>query len=390
VTTSGGIVIIGGGLGAARTAEQLRRSEYAGPITIVSDEDHLPYDRPPLSKEVLRAETDDVTLKPAEFYDENDITVLLGKGAHSVNTDAKAVTLADGSELGYDELIIATGLVPKRIPSFPELPGIHVLRSFDESLKLRKEAGSAGRAVVVGAGFIGCEVAASLRGMGVDVVLVEPQPAPLASVLGEQIGSLVARLHRAEGVDVRCGVGVGEVRGTEKVEKVVLSDGTELDADLVVVGIGSHPATAWLEGSGIAVDNGVVCDAAGRASTPHVWAIGDVASWRNTVGHQVRVEHWSNVADQARALVPAMLGQDASAAVTVPYFWSDQYDVKIQCLGEPEATDVVHVVEDDGRKFLAFYERDGVVAGVVGGGMPGKVMKVRAKIAAGAPISDVL
>jgi NADPH-dependent 2,4-dienoyl-CoA reductase/sulfur reductase-like enzyme len=390
VTTSGGIVIVGGGLGAARTAEQLRRSNYAGPITIVSDEGHLPYDRPPLSKEVLRAETDDVTLKPAEFYDENDITVLLGKGAHSVNTDAKTVALADGSELGYDELIIATGLVPKRIPSFPELPGIHVLRSFDQSLKLRREAGSAARAVVVGAGFIGCEVAASLRGLGVDVVLVEPQPAPLASVLGEQIGSLVARLHRAEGVDVRCGVGVGEVGGTEKVEKVVLSDGTELDADLVVVGIGSHPATAWLQGSGIAVDNGVVCDAVGRASAPHVWAIGDVASWRNTVGHQVRVEHWSNVADQARALVPAMLGQDASATVTVPYFWSDQYDVKIQCLGEPEATDVVHVVEDDGRKFLAFYERDGVVAGVVGGGMPGKVMKVRSKIAAGAPIADVL
>ena len=390
MTTSGGIVIVGGGLGAARTAEQLRRSEYAGPITIVSDEGHLPYDRPPLSKEVLRAETDDVTLKPAEFYDENDITVLLGKGARSVTTDAMTVTLTDGSELGYDELIIATGLVPKRIPSFPELPGIHVLRSFDESLKLRREADSARHAVVVGAGFIGCEVAASLRGLGVDVVLVEPQPAPLASVLGERIGSLVARLHRAEGVDVRCGIGVGEVRGTDKVEKVVLSDGTELDADLVVVGIGSHPATAWLEGSGVAVDNGVVCDAAGRASAPHVWAIGDVASWRNTVGHQVRVEHWSNVADQARALVPAMLGKDAPTAVTVPYFWSDQYDVKIQCLGEPEATDIVHVVEDDGRKFLAFYERDGVVAGVVGGGMPGKVMKVRAKIAAGAPISDVL
>jgi len=315
---------------------------------------------------------------------------VLGKGARTVNTDAKTLTLTDGSELGYDELIIATGLVPKRIPAFPDLPGIHVLRSIDESMKLRHEAGSARRAVVVGAGFIGCEVAASLRGLGVDVVLVEPQPAPLASVLGEQIGALVARLHRAEGVDVRCGVGVGDVRGTEKVEKVVLSDGTELDADLVVVGIGSHPATAWLEGSGIEVDNGVVCDPVGRASAPHVWAIGDVASWRNTVGHQVRVEHWSNVADQARALVPAMLGQDAPAAVTVPYFWSDQYDVKIQCLGEPEATDTVHVVEDDGRKFLAFYERDGVVAGVVGGGMPGKVMKVRAKIAAGAPISDVL
>jgi NADPH-dependent 2,4-dienoyl-CoA reductase/sulfur reductase-like enzyme len=390
MTSSGGIVIVGGGLAAARTAEQLRRSEYTGPITIVSDEDHLPYDRPPLSKEVLRAETDDVTLKPAEFYNEQNITMLLGKAARSVDVDAKTLTLVDGGLIAYDELIIATGLVPKRIPSFPNLPGIHVLRSFDESLALRKEAGSARRAVVVGAGFIGCEVAASLRKLDVDVVLVEPQPQPLASVLGEQIGELVARLHRAEGVDVRCGVGVSDVSGADRVEKVVLGDGTELDVDLVVVGIGSRPATSWLEGSGIEVDNGVVCDTHGRASAPHVWAIGDVASWRHTLGHQVRVEHWSNVADQARALVPAMLGQDAPESVTVPYFWSDQYDVKIQCLGEPEATDIVHVVEDDGRKFLAFYERDGVVAGVVGGGMPGKVMKVRSKIAAGAPIADVL
>jgi 3-phenylpropionate/trans-cinnamate dioxygenase ferredoxin reductase component len=390
VSTTGGIVIVGGGLAATRTAEQLRRAEYTGPITIVSDEDHLPYDRPPLSKEVLRSETDDVTLKPAEFYDENDITVLLGKAARSIDTAAQTVTLSDGSELGYDELVIATGLVPKRIPSFPNLEGIHVLRSFDESLALRRQAASARNAVVVGAGFIGCEVAASLRGLGVEVVLVEPQPSPLASVLGEQIGSLVARLHRAEGVDVRCGVGVAEVRGAQKVDKVVLGDGTELDADLVVVGVGSRPATEWLEGTGIEVDNGVVCDAAGRASVPHVWAIGDVASWRHALGHQVRVEHWSNVADQARALVPAMLGKDAPAAVSVPYFWSDQYDVKIQCLGEPEAGDVVHIVEDDGRKFLAFYERDGVVAGVVGGGMPGKVMKSRAKIAAGTPIADVL
>ncbi len=280
--------------------------------------------------------------------------------------------------------------MPKRIPSFPDLAGIHVLRSVDESLALRKEAGSAGRAVVVGAGFIGCEVAASLRGLGVDVVLVEPQPTPLASVLGEKIGELVTRLHRAEGVDVRCGIGVSEVSGADRVEKVVLDDGTEIDADLVIVGIGSRPATEWLEGSGIEVDNGVVCDEHGRSSAPHVWAIGDVASWRHTLGHQVRVEHWSNVADQARVLVPAMMGQDTPATVSVPYFWSDQYDVKIQCLGEPEADDIVHVVLDDGRKFLAFYERDGVVAGVVGGGMPGKVMKVRNKIAAGAPIGDVL
>jgi NADPH-dependent 2,4-dienoyl-CoA reductase/sulfur reductase-like enzyme len=388
--TNNGIVIVGGGLAAARTVEQLRRSEYTGAVTIVSDEVHLPYDRPPLSKEVLRKEVDDTALKPREWYDENDITLRLGSAATGLDTDEQTVTLADGTVLGYDELVIATGLVPRRIPAFPDLEGIRVLRSFDESLALREHAAAARHAVVVGAGFIGCEVAASLRGVGVDIVLVEPQPQPLAAVLGEQIGELVARLHRDEGVDVRLGVGVTEVRGAGHVDTVVLTDGTELPADLVVVGIGSRPATEWLDGSGIEVDNGVLCDEAGRTSAPNVWALGDVASWRDPLGHQARVEHWSNVADQARVVVPAMLGRDVPSITVVPYFWSDQYDVKIQCLGEPQATDIVHLIEDDGRKFLAYYERDGVLVGVVGGGLPGKVMKVRGKIAGGAPISEML
>jgi 3-phenylpropionate/trans-cinnamate dioxygenase ferredoxin reductase component len=385
-----GVVVVGGGLAAARTAEQLRRADYSGPITIISEEVHLPYDRPPLSKEVLRSEVDDVTLRPREFYAEHDITLRLGSAATRLDTADHTVTLDDGTVLGYDELVIATGLVPRRIPAFPDLEGIRVLRSFDESLALRRHASAARHAVVVGAGFIGCEVAASLRGLGVDVVLVEPQPAPLASVLGAQVGGLVARLHRSEGVNVRTEVTVAEVRGQGHVDTVVLTDGAEVPADLVVVGIGSRPATEWLEGSGIHVDNGVICDAVGRTSAPNVWALGDVASWRNPRGHQVRVEHWSNVAEQARVLVPAMLGEDVPSTVVVPYFWSDQYDIKIQCLGEPQATDIVHLVEDDGRKFLAYYEREGVVAGVVGGGKPGQVMKTRAKIAAGAPIRQVL
>ncbi len=386
-------MIVGGGLAAARTAEQLRRAEYAGPITIVGAEPYLPYDRPPLSKDVLHSALDDTALKPAEFYDERDITLRLGCAAQSVDVAGKAVALSDGTVLGYDELVIATGLVPKRIPSFPDVSGVRVLRTLDDALQLRELASGARRVVIIGAGFIGCEVAASLRKLGVDVVLVEPQPAPLASVLGEQIGNLVTRLHRDEGVDVRVGVGVARVEteaSSGQVEKVVLTDGGELDADLVVVGIGSHPADDWLAGSGIETDNGVICDEAGRTASPHVWALGDVASWRDSAGHQVRVEHWSNVAEQVRTLVPVMLGTEPPAAAGVPYFWSDQYDVKIQCLGEPKSTDIVHLVEDDGRKFLAYYERDGVVVGVVGGGMPGPVMKTRAKIAAGAPIAEVL
>ncbi len=393
LVSKNGVVIVGGGLAAIRTAEQLRKFDYAGPVTIVSEERHPPYDRPPLSKGVLQDSAKglaDVALKPGEFYADSDVTLRLGAAAQSLDTAARTVTLTDGEVLEYDDLVIATGLVPKRIPSFPDLDGIAVLRTLDEALGLREQAASARRAVIVGAGFIGCEVAASLRKLGVEVVLVEPQPTPLAGVLGERIGELVARLHRAEGVDVRTGVGVAEVRGEVRVEEVALTDGTEIDADLVVVGIGSRPATDWLVGSGVALENGVICDEVGRTSEPHVWALGDVASWRDATGHQVRVEHWSNVAEQARVLVPALLGQDGPTPVVVPYFWSDQYDVKIQCLGEPEADDIVHLVEDDGRKFLAYYERDGALVGVVGGGMPGKVMKARAKIAAAAPIGEVL
>jgi 3-phenylpropionate/trans-cinnamate dioxygenase ferredoxin reductase subunit len=392
VSKASGIVIIGGGLAAARTAEQLRKSGYQGPVAIVSAEKHLPYDRPPLSKDVLHDTgkgLHDVLLRPAEFYADNDIALVLGTAAQSLDTAARTVTLTDDRVLDYDELVIATGLEPRRIPSL-DLAGVRVLRSFDEALALREHATSARRAVIVGAGFIGCEVAASLRKLGVEVALVEPQPTPLAAVLGERIGELVARVHRAEGVDVRTGVGVAAVRGDTEVSAVELTDGTVLEADLVVVGIGSRPATDWLVGSGVALDNGVLCDEVGRTSEPHVWALGDVASWRDARGHQIRVEHWSNVADQARVMVPSMLGQEPPEVVAVPYFWSDQYDVKIQCLGEPSPNDVVHVVEDDGRKFLAYYERDGVLVAVVGGGMPGKVMKARAKIAAGAPIAEVL
>ena len=392
MSKASGIVIVGGGLAAARTAEQLRKSGYQGPVAIVSAEKHLPYDRPPLSKDVLHDTgkgLHDVLLRPAEFYDDNDIALVLGTAAQSLDTAARTVTLTDDRVLDYDELVIATGLEPKRIPSL-DLAGVRVLRSFDEALALREHATSARRAVIVGAGFIGCEVAASLRTLGVEVALVEPQPTPLAAVLGERIGELVARVHRAEGVDVRTGVGVAAVRGDTEVSAVELTDGTVLDADLVVVGIGSRPATDWLVGSGVALDNGVLCDEVGRTSEPHVWALGDVASWRDARGHQISVEHWSNVADQARVMVPSMLGQEPPEVVAVPYFWSDQYDVKIQCLGEPSPDDIVHVTEDDGRKFLAYYERDGVLVAVVGGGMPGKVMKARAKIAAGAPIAEVL
>lgn len=384
------VVVVGAGLAAVRTAEELRRAGYEGELVLVGDETHLPYDRPPLSKEVLRGDRDDTTLRPSEFFGDNRIELMLGAAARSVDTASRILTLSDGTELGYDELVVATGLRPRRIPGLPDLAGVHVLRSLEDSRALREAIVPGARALVVGAGFIGCEVAASLRAREVEVVLVEPQPTPLASVLGAEVGALVTRLHTAEGVDVRAGVGLSEIRGDGRVTSAVLGDGSEIDVDLVVLGIGSIPATEWLEGSGVEVENGVVCDGTGRTSTPHVWAVGDVASWQVPAGGRRRIEHWTNAGEQASVLAKTIMGVEAGAAAQVPYFWSDQYDIKIQGLGAVTADDTVHVVRDDGRKFLAYYERDGRFVGAVGGGLPALVMKSRAKIAAGAPIDELL
>ncbi|WP_254923017.1 NAD(P)/FAD-dependent oxidoreductase [Rhodococcus sp. OK302] len=384
------IVIVGAGLSGLRTAEELRRAGFDGEIVLAGGETHLPYDRPPLSKEVIRGDKDETTLRPAEFFTENKIDLKLGSPALSVNTAAKTVAFADGSELPYDELVIATGLTPRRISGLPDLSGVHVLRSIEEALALRADLAPGKRALIVGAGFIGCELASSMKSHGVEVTLLEPQPTPLASVLGTTVGALVERLHRAEGIDVRVGVGLKTLSGDGAVDTAVLADGSEIAVDVVAIGVGSLPVTDWLVDSGIELDNGVLCDAVGRTSADHVWAVGDVAAW--TIGERrKRVEHWSNAGDQAKVLAGALTGTgDPNAAAQVPYFWSDQYDVKIQALGTVAPTDQVHIIKDDGKKFVAYYERDGVLAAVVGCGSAGAVMKMRMKIAAGTPIADVL
>lgn len=392
-----GLVIVGAGLAASRLAEQLRRVDFAGPITIIGNEVHLPYDHPPLSKDVLAdagKTIDAVVLKPREFYDENRIELRLGVPATSLDPTSRTVVLEDGSTVPYGELVIATGLVPRRIPSLPDLAGVHVLRSADDCFALRTDIADARRVTVIGAGFIGCEVASTLNANGIEVTLVEPLSVPLQAALGEELGAMVARLHRDAGVDLRLGVGVDTVEGESRVEAVRLSDGTRLTADVVVLGIGSHPATGWLQGAGVAMDEadkGIVCDGHGRTNVPHVWALGDVASWAVESGGHRRVEHWSNVAEQVRMLVPALLGREAAAdRSSVPYFWSDQFDVKIQSLGHPSGTDTVHVVSDDGHRFLAYLDREGALSAVVGCGMASAVMKMRAKIAAQTPIEEVL
>ena len=235
------IVIAGAGLAGLRTAQEVRKLGYDGEVVLVGDENHLPYDRPPLSKEVIRGERDDTTFETEDYFTEHKIDLRLGSPVASVDPAARRLKLADGTALDYDHLVVATGLRPRKLASLPDLAGVHVLRSRDDAEALRRDAASASKAVVIGAGFIGCELAAGLRHLGVDVVLVEPQATPLASVLGPEVGALIARLHSEEGVELRTGVGIESLRGTDRVTHVVTTDGAELEADVVVVGVGSTP-----------------------------------------------------------------------------------------------------------------------------------------------------
>ncbi|EME62888.1 FAD-dependent oxidoreductase [Rhodococcus ruber BKS 20-38] len=370
--------------------EELRRLGFDGDIVMIGDERHLPYDRPPLSKDVVRGENPDTTLRPLSFFSEQRIDLRLGRAAVNLDVDARTLSLVDGEVISFDELVVATGLRPRRLPGSENLAGVHVLRSLDDSRALGESVGSKNRALVIGAGFIGCEVAANLRTLGMEVALVEPQASPLAAVLGREVGERIGHLHSSRGVDVRAGVGVRELtqrRG--RVTGAVLDDDSRLEVDLVVVGIGSVPATDWLEGSGVEIDNGVVCDAVGRTSAPHVWAVGDVAAWGGA-DERRRLEHWTSAGEQARVVAGALLGSHEAPVKQIPYFWSDQYELKIQALGEVGPMDAVHMIHTEGDKFLAYYERNGRICGVVGAGLPAQVMRMRSPIAAQAAIAEVL
>ena len=374
------VVIIGAGIAGVRTAERLRESGYTGAITLVGAELDPPYDRPPLSKQVLRGERELVLLRPADGYDAIGVELRLGVRATGVDVDGHRVTLDDGSALPYASLVIATGARPRTLPS-AEVKGVHLLRSAGDCIRLREDVASARRAVVVGGGFIGCEVAASLRMLGLDVTIVEMAPAPLLAVLGDQLAADVVALHEAAGVAVRCGVGVAGLEGDDRVTGVRLQDGSCIPADVVVVGLGVTPELDWLSGSGIQVDDGVVCDGRGRTTAADVYAVGDVARWHDPrTGTSRRFEHWTSAVDQAAAVARDIVGAaaDDTEAMPAPYFWSDQYHVKIQSLGLPSATaEQIVVLRPSAEKRLALYGDGGLLTAVVGLGATALVMKMR-------------
>jgi 3-phenylpropionate/trans-cinnamate dioxygenase ferredoxin reductase subunit len=399
------IVVVGASLAGLRAAEELRDQGFDGTITVIGDEPHAPYDRPPLSKQVLAGDwaIERLTLAVAVDggIDALDLDWRLGTRATALDVAGRRVTLADGDQVGYDGLVIATGAAPRELPGTETLAGVHTLRTLDDCLAVRAdlEAG-AGRVVVVGAGFIGSEVAATCRTRGCDVTILEALPVPLGRALGDEIGAAVGELHRDHGVDLRLGVGVAGFEGGERVERVRLADGSAVEADLVVVGIGVTPNTGWLEGSGLALDDGVVCDASTLVA-PGVVAAGDVARWpSHRFGELMRVEHWDNAitmgAHAARRLLaePPFASDPAPVGAydPVPWFWSDQYDRKIQLAGRSSGADEVVVVDGSTaeRRFVALYRRADRLVGVLAMNRPRLLVTYRGLVERGAAWDEAL
>ncbi|MFB4309728.1 NAD(P)/FAD-dependent oxidoreductase [Actinomadura sp. GTD37] len=382
------VVIVGASAAGLATAEALREKGYGGALTLVGAERHAPYDRPPLSKQILTGAWEP---ERAELRDEAAIgklgaEILLGRRATGLDVAGRTVPLDGGDRRPFDALVIATGAAPRRLPG-RRLAGVHVLRTLDDALALRESLLGGPRLVVVGAGFLGCEVAAAARRMGVDVTLVDPLPVPMLRQFGDRIGSLVGRLHRDHGAELRTGVGVSRfAESAGRVTAVELADGSVLDADAVVVAVGAAPATGWLAGSGLPLGDGVECDARCRAA-PGIYAAGDVASWRNPrFGVRMRVEHRQNATEQGRAVAAGILGERRPFA-PAPYFWTDQYDARIQAYGifPPDAVPAVVSGDVAGRKFVASYSRGGRVVGVLGWNSPRELIRQRQAVLPAAP-----
>ena len=348
------LVVVGASLAGLRAAQAARAAGFDGELVVVGDEEHLPYTRPPLSKELLAgAHTPDDCAFPARFEAE----WRLGVAATGLDRARRVVLLADGDEVPYDRVIVATGC---RARQWPGAEGVHTLRSLDDALALKAALAQRPRVAIVGGGFIGCEVAATARKQGLDVTVVDIAPYPMVP-LGPELGARCADMHRAHGVDLRLGVGVQALSAT----RIELTDGTRIEADLVVAALGAVPNSEWLGAAG-----GVACDATlTTLEDPDVLGAGDVISWPHPLagGEQVRVEHWTTAAEHGQlagrnALLPAA---ERAVHELPPYFWSDQYDVKIQAVGFPARAEQLEILESEGERFVAAGARDGRLVGVV-------------------------
>ncbi len=379
------VLVVGASAAGLSTAEALRRNGYRGRLTLLGAESHAPYDRPPLSKQVLAGEwvPERTRLRPEQALSELDAELLLGDPAVGLDATQRVVRTASGRSLCADTVVVATGVTPRRLSVGAGLSGVHVLRTLDDTLALRAELSRASRLIVLGEGVLGSEVAATARGLGLSVTMIGPQPAPLASRLGPLVSGKLAELHSEHGVRLVLGHLVEQLVGEHgRVTGVRLDSGQLLSADVVVMAVGAEPSTAWLRDSDLTLDDGVVCDAHCRAA-PGIYAVGDVARWYHpALGTTLRLENRTNATEQAQVVAANILGADRTYA-PVPYFWTDQFDTKMQVYGRPAADDDATVVEGDptGRRFVVRFERAGRVTGIIGWNMPKQARLRRREVA---------
>jgi NADPH-dependent 2,4-dienoyl-CoA reductase/sulfur reductase-like enzyme len=386
------IAIVGAALAGLAAARALRRQSFTGEIVVIGAERHQPYDRPPLSKAFLTGACAVPDLALTDPDEDLDVRWRLGTTAIRLEPANRRIVLHDGTEIRADGVIVATGARARRLPGTDGLANVHTLRTLDDAIALRAALRGGGRLVVIGAGFIGAEVASGARSLGLDVTVVEALPAPLAAPLGSEMGAVCARLHGDHGVRLRTGVEVARLIGADRAEAVELTDGTRLAADVVLVGIGARPNVEWLAGSGLAISDGVRTDEMGATNLPAVVATGDCAmSFNRHAGRAIRVEHWTNALEHPATAVAALLaGGDRLPPdrPAIPYFWSDQYGVRIQFAGHREDGDTVRVVDGDTeqRNFVAVYERHGQPVAVLGMNQPKLFTRWRRQLRASGPV----
>ena len=353
------IIIVGAGQAGAQAVQSLRQGGYGGPLTLIGSEPHLPYQRPPLSKKFLTYETDEerLLLRPAALYSELGVEVKVGHAATQIDTTHHRIRLMTGEELAYSKLLIATGMRPRPLSiSGVELSGVVMLRSLMDAAGIRSHLQPGKRIVVIGGGYIGLEVAAVARGLGLDVTVLEAAERVLGRVVAPDVSAFFTDLHRSRGVDLRVATGVVAIEGETHVEAVTLADGTRLQADLVLVSIGAVPETRLADSAGLEVHDGILVDAEARTSAADVYAAGDCARFQSArYARSIRLESVQNAIDQAKTAVLSMLGQ-TPVYDPVPWFWSDQYDVKLQIVGLSQGYDTIHIDGDpEKRAFSVAY-----------------------------------
>ena len=372
------VLVVGAGLGGVRTVEGLRSAGYEGRISLVGGEEHLPYDRPPLSKQFLAGDWEREKLDLTDVDKAADLGVRTHLGRRAVAWRPGEIELSDASTLHADAIVLAPGVTSRTLPGQPE--SAHVLRTVEESVALREAISGAGSMLLVGAGFVGAEVASTAHDAGLDVTVLEAAPTPMARVLGERVGALTARLISESGVTLRCGVTITSL----DTAGAALDDGSRVDAGVLVVGVGGRLDLGWLEGTGLDLSGGIPCDAHGRVEgLDGVWAVGDAAAWTDPLhGDRVRHEHWTSATTQATVVAREIAGAEPPPA-TVPYFWSDQFGLKIQLLGRPDVADETVPLHGDGtdggpiKETVVGYLRDGELVAVVGFGAARRIMRYR-------------